>query len=184
MSRELPLRPNLEYLKKQAKELLSELRQRKPDAQLSDAQHTLAREYGLSSWPALHAHVTSVVGDEAPRPLIGTWVWEANGAVDVDSPSRVMLSIDVSGDAVTITDVTVDGSGRQQRTVNTIHADGREHAFPHGYALTSRWLSSHALEAVGKKDGHVEGRVRYEVSGDGSSLTLTTADRLLRLERL
>src|SRR5690348_14563908 len=61
MSRELPPRPNLEHLKKQAKELLRELRQRQPDTLLSDAQHTLARDYGYSSWPALHAHVSSVI---------------------------------------------------------------------------------------------------------------------------
>jgi hypothetical protein len=38
MSRELPEKPNLEYLKKQAKELLRGMRQGK----LADAQHALA----------------------------------------------------------------------------------------------------------------------------------------------
>lgn len=184
MSRELPPRPNLEHLKKQAKELLRELRQRQPGAQLSEAQHTLAREYGFSSWPALHAHITSGVSDGTAHPLVGTWVWDADGqSLDVDSLRRVMLSIDVSGDAVTITDVTVDGSGREQRTVNTIHADGAAHVFPHGYALTATWVGPRALEAIGFKDSHREGQVRYEVADDGETMTLTANERVLQLRR-
>ena len=43
MSRDLPARPNLEFLKKQAKKLLQTLERQNPHAQLSDAQHALAR---------------------------------------------------------------------------------------------------------------------------------------------
>jgi ankyrin repeat protein len=67
----LPERPSLEYLKAQAKELLTALRSgqesarfaatfpdRMPgDAKLADAQHVIAREYGFESWPRLKAHV-------------------------------------------------------------------------------------------------------------------------------
>ncbi len=53
MSRQLPQKPNLEYLKKQAKELLRSMRQGK----LADAQHTLATEYGFASWAKLKSHV-------------------------------------------------------------------------------------------------------------------------------
>ncbi len=52
MSRELPQKPNLEFLKKQAKELLS----RMPQSKLADAQHALANEYGFPTWPKLKAH--------------------------------------------------------------------------------------------------------------------------------
>jgi hypothetical protein len=51
MSRHLPPHPNLEYLKKQAKESLRDMRQRNPAFKLADAQHAIAREYGFSSWP-------------------------------------------------------------------------------------------------------------------------------------
>ncbi len=44
MSRQLPEKPNLEYLKKQAKELLRSRQQGK----LADAQHALAKEYGFA----------------------------------------------------------------------------------------------------------------------------------------
>jgi hypothetical protein len=60
MSSELPERPNFDHLKKQAKDRLIKLRQRAPGAQLADAQHALAREYGFQSWAALKAHVESL----------------------------------------------------------------------------------------------------------------------------
>ena len=60
MSRDLPLRANLEHLRKQAKERLRELQIRNPQAKLTDAQHDVAREYGFVSWPKLRAHVESL----------------------------------------------------------------------------------------------------------------------------
>ena len=68
--RHLPVRPNLDQLKHQAKDLLrafrrgdqaaaAELKKHHPDhveighAKLADAQFTLARSYGLPSWPRL-----------------------------------------------------------------------------------------------------------------------------------
>jgi Ankyrin repeat len=56
MSRELPGKPNLEYLRKQAKELLRTMR----GGKLADAQHTLANEYGFATWAELKAHVITL----------------------------------------------------------------------------------------------------------------------------
>lgn len=56
MSRQLPEKPNLEYLRKQAKELLRSMRQGK----LADAQLALANEYGFSRWADLKAHVQAL----------------------------------------------------------------------------------------------------------------------------
>jgi len=53
MTRQLPDKPNFEYLKKQAKELLRSMRQGK----LADAQHALAKEYGFATWAELKSHV-------------------------------------------------------------------------------------------------------------------------------
>jgi hypothetical protein len=81
-SRELPARPNLDNLKKQAKSLLDAVRRRDPDAlgrlgalpslsgkpldeiasadvALHDAQSVIAREYGFASWNALREEVES-----------------------------------------------------------------------------------------------------------------------------
>jgi hypothetical protein len=56
MSRQLPDNPNLEFLKKQAKELLRSMRQGK----LADAQHALANEYGFATWAKLKSHVEAL----------------------------------------------------------------------------------------------------------------------------
>jgi hypothetical protein len=75
MSRRLPARPNLEHLRKQAKDLLQMLRESDPAAQLADAQHTLAREYGFASWPKLKVYVQSPAGDapDQASPFRGQW---------------------------------------------------------------------------------------------------------------
>jgi ankyrin repeat protein len=58
---ELPQRPSLEHLRKQAK-----ARKRERAIALSQAQHELAREYGFDSWPKLvhHAQATHLEGIE------------------------------------------------------------------------------------------------------------------------
>nr|HEV7955097.1 ankyrin repeat domain-containing protein [Candidatus Acidoferrales bacterium] len=73
MPPELPDRPNLEHLKKQAKALLREFQQKKPAAiekfnslpgkirpRLSDAQYLIAREYGFETWAKLKERVESL----------------------------------------------------------------------------------------------------------------------------
>jgi ankyrin repeat protein len=55
MPQKLPVNPSLEHLKKQAKQLRTTQR-----IKLADAQHTLANDYGFSTWAALKAHVESL----------------------------------------------------------------------------------------------------------------------------
>ena len=52
-TRRLPVRPNLDQLKHQAKDLLREMQVAHPDAKLADAQLALARDYEASSWTRL-----------------------------------------------------------------------------------------------------------------------------------
>jgi ankyrin repeat protein len=59
----LPDNPNLDWLRKQAKRRLEELCRTNPDAQLSDAQFDLAKQYGFSSWRALKAHIDALTID-------------------------------------------------------------------------------------------------------------------------
>ena len=54
---------NLEWLRKQAKRHLEELRKTNADAKLADAQLAVARESGFSSWRALKAHVDALSVD-------------------------------------------------------------------------------------------------------------------------
>src|SRR5688572_21593963 len=116
MSRNLPARPNLEFLKKEAKSLLDVLLQRDPAAQLADAQHALARDYGFASWPKLKAHVESAAAahEPAPRsaeregghPFAGRWI--ANVARSRRHPAnmfqRAVLEFAVDGNSVNIDD--------------------------------------------------------------------------------
>lgn len=90
-TKRLPARPNLDHLKRQAKDLLNDQRAGEPSAlqrirefhprfhgladgairasaySLSDAQLTIAREYGFASWVRLTNHLTS--GDRAKLVL-------------------------------------------------------------------------------------------------------------------
>ena len=56
----LPDNPNLDWLRKQAKRRLAELRDANPNAQLADAQFDVAKHYGFASWRALKAHIDSL----------------------------------------------------------------------------------------------------------------------------
>jgi ankyrin repeat protein len=56
----LPDRPNLEYLKKLAKEKLQDLQRADASAQLADAQLAVAREHGFASWRKLRAHLDAL----------------------------------------------------------------------------------------------------------------------------
>jgi ankyrin repeat protein len=60
MSQFLPLRANVQWLKKAAKERLAALRASDPNAKLSQAQLAVARDYGFASWRKLVAHVQEV----------------------------------------------------------------------------------------------------------------------------
>jgi catechol 2,3-dioxygenase-like lactoylglutathione lyase family enzyme len=60
MSKALPPRPDIAWLKKAAKERLAELRAHEPDARLHQAQLDIARDYGFASWRALKAHVDTL----------------------------------------------------------------------------------------------------------------------------
>lgn len=82
MNKQLPERPNLDQLKKQAKDLLDDIHAQRPEAlarvpenertgfALADAQRILAREYGFPSWPKLKERVELSAAALAARTLI------------------------------------------------------------------------------------------------------------------
>lgn len=94
MSRNLPEQPNLEHLKKQARDLIRDFRQGEAVAierlrsqvaigtkgQLAQAQHAIAREYGFASWPKLKHHVESIADEKA--------LWFPEPAAEDDSIAR------------------------------------------------------------------------------------------------
>lgn len=80
----LPARPNIEHLKKQAKELLhdsqhgdagavarfSALGVAPSAAKLADAQHVVAQEYGFATWAALKEHIEGLDAEPEPRKAL------------------------------------------------------------------------------------------------------------------
>ena len=94
MLRYLPPKPNLEYLRKEAKELLDRFTRHDPaavarfralksqsaeSARLADAQHVLAREYGFPNWAKLKEHVEWLNADPAQALVI---------AIKTNDPAR------------------------------------------------------------------------------------------------
>ena len=63
----LPSRPSLEYLKKLAKDQLTELQRADASAKLADAQRAVARSHGFTSWRKLRAHLESMLPAAAPE---------------------------------------------------------------------------------------------------------------------
>jgi ankyrin repeat protein len=59
---DLPANPSLEWLRKRAKQMLRELRDTQPEAQLADAQLAVARSHGFASWRKLKTFVDAVNG--------------------------------------------------------------------------------------------------------------------------
>ena len=112
----LPARPSLEQLRKQAKELLKQLRAGDPTAltraraqdprlepndrfALADAQLVLAREYGFRSWARLKHHVEAVQRPaDFDEPIWGRDTWPFLVAVyqGDESTVRDMLKRDPS----------------------------------------------------------------------------------------
>jgi hypothetical protein len=183
MSRSLPERPNLDHLKHQAKDLLRELQTRAPDTQLADALHALAREYGFRTWPELKEHVTAL-----PRisPFAGRWT--ANVAKSQRHPANqfelATIEFAVTGTLVTMTSCFLAPWGKEERSTITIEADGVPHAKSGDrLSVMARWRGAHRLEAFALRDGEEDGAVTYEVSADGTTLTITSSEQVIVLER-
>jgi hypothetical protein len=103
--RRLPPRPNLEYLRNEAKRRLHAQRATQPGAKLADAQHQLAREYGFANWRELKANVDRMAGMAGPANTVATegdWI----GALPGDN--RVAMHIRPDGDGFAVTMDTPD----------------------------------------------------------------------------
>ena len=97
--RVLPARPNLEFLKNEAKQRLRALRTVAPSARLAEVQHHLAREYGFANWREMKAGVERL----APPALsglacaaVGDWIALGPGN------SRVALHIAAASAGVAV----------------------------------------------------------------------------------
>jgi hypothetical protein len=185
--RALPDRPSLEYLKKEAKELLRTLQQQRPVARLADAQHALARQYGFTSWIQLKRHV------EGPAPAVSPFagIWKANLAKSKPHPANqfgsMTLQLSVRGNVMTIAQSLVGESGEEERNRTALHVDGHEHVSDDrpGFSVVASWHRANVLQVIARKDGEVVSVGTYEVSAEGRELCITDAvsDMHIVLER-
>jgi hypothetical protein len=214
MPQQLPTHPNLDHLKKQAKDVLRVFRRQKPLWKLADAQRAIARGYGFANWPTLKTHVekvrhelptlsTSVPAfapdDSAatkpslrravPHPIVGAWVADPTASTHNDSQNPiegVVLDFQVSGEVIQLNQVATDTTGSEIAITTTICPDGLEHPVPfgEGVRLKAVWTTSRMLEAAFTTSERTIGSWSYEVSSDGSSLIVSTATDRIVFKRL
>lgn len=165
MSRRLPAHPNLEHLKKQAKDLLADLRRQNPAAKLADAQQAVAREYGFATWPQLKSHVELLL-DPVDRPA-------ARGVTD---PCEC-LRRHVGGEPV-----EVDTSSRAEsvslrsgacRSTRTRMRRRCMRARPSG---CGHWVKNGGIFEVAMNSGHM-------VHRDAAELVVAEIRRLVQIRR-
>ena len=138
----LPARPSLDQLRKQAKELLRQLRNGDPsandrlrrykpnvsDAILADAQFVLARELGFESWPRLVHHLQSSAELEYHRRIAEDLVAVYNSA-DKEAATRLNdlfhSSLEIQQIRDFIRDKLFNLPDTQQRIANFTLADSQ-----------------------------------------------------------
>ncbi len=121
--RSLPARPNIEFLKTEAKRRLAAQRMGRPGLKLSTVQFEVAREYGFASWRALKTAL------EQPSPLAleaaGDWIGHLpqglRVALHVDTHGVTMDSPDYGAFGFKVADFTA-GGGRMRLTLPFINA--------------------------------------------------------------
>ena len=107
--------------------------------------------------------------------LAGTW--KANISKSQRHPNHMFqsatLTFEVSDDIVSLTYTGVNMTGNQETGTTKFNPDGKEHPIDQapGVMTVSKWVGSHILETVARKDGKVIGQSTYELSSDGRTLT-------------
>jgi len=94
----LPDNPNLDHLRRQAKDLLAGLRDSDPDASLADAQSSLAGQYGFRTWTDLKAEVDRQQGNvDVAEPALARRLATRFGLGEVTGPMRSVSRPDEVG---------------------------------------------------------------------------------------
>jgi Ser/Thr protein kinase RdoA (MazF antagonist) len=94
----LPDNPNLDHLRRQAKDLLAGLRDGDPAVSLADAQALLAEQYGFRTWTDLKAEVDRVRGlADVAEPALARAIAERYGLGVPTGPMRSLARPDESG---------------------------------------------------------------------------------------
>lgn len=157
---ELPGRPNLDQLRHQARELLraaaggdptalTRLRAVSERVSLSAAQLALAREYGLASWPALHAEVERRLaelsaGDNETGPAGPGWSFGGGAAIET-AAGLLQLGGLVAGPGHAFLEVSVMPSGEAWPRSGAITPSARRAGAAPMHALAEAIMGTVAL---------------------------------------
>jgi hypothetical protein len=89
-------------------------------------------------------------------------------------------------DLITLTQIAADPEGRESAMKMTIQADGQEHPvrFGNELRLQARWTDVRTLETILKHGQRIVSKGTYELSADGRSLVVSTADQRIVFERV
>ena len=185
MSRNLPDRPNLEFLKNEAKDLLARLREQDAGKQLADAQFALARDYGFASWPQLKAHVEEAMAASA-SPFEGRWIADVSRSKrhPLNLFQRATMVFKIRGNSIEVANEVVEEGGKVVRGRYSFEADGVEYPQTHGISLKAWWRDKRTLDTRAVQNGQVVGRGTYAVSEDGRELTITNDEQVIVLDRV
>ena len=124
----LPDNPNLDHLRRQAKDLLAGLRDSDPNASLADAQASLAEQYGFRTWTDLKAEVDGRQGQaDVADPALAREIASRFGLGEVTGPMRSMSRPDEMGRRWSL---ETDRGRWAPRTVDDVFpvTDGEENA--------------------------------------------------------
>ena len=121
-----------------------------------------------------------MVGTWASRPAAGSqdnrhlYAWD------------MVVEFELTDDIVTLTHIAADPAGRASAMKMTIQADGQEHPAQFGNELMvqARWIEVRTLETIVKHGERIVSKGTYELSADGQSLVVSTADQRLVFERV
>jgi len=134
--RHLPRQPSWEQLRKQAKDLLEELRAGDPAAALHDAQRVLARAYGYQSWGKLKAFVD---GASVARLAEAVQVGDIAQARSLLAARPELATMDMAGDNEhqALHYAVLGRDPAMVRLLMAAGADARKGIFPHRDATTA-----------------------------------------------
>jgi ankyrin repeat protein len=154
--RRLPEQPNLEQLRKQAKDLLKGYRSGEPEAvaeihrfernpsaaglTLTDAQRVLARAYGFQSWPRLKAFVDGVTIARFAEAVNGGDLARVR-AMLADRPELVSMDRSGGDEHRAIHYAVLRRDPAMVRILMEAGADARKGIYPHRDATTSLALA-------------------------------------------
>ena len=116
--------------------------------------------------------------------FVGRWVasLERSKRHPANAFQSASLDIEVTGDTLAIVDRLVLESGDTHQGKNVMQVDGLEHPTDGlGNRVAATQLGPRVIEAVGLHVAGDGGRLRYEVSEDGLTLTVFDAAGLMRV---